>query len=162
MTAVITCTLVIVMTRLNSIPVLGLFAFALSTAGQANTRSVYIFPMAGGLDQYLADQITREHVMQVVTDPKIADVVMTDQLNASFEQTLAKLHPRKDETTPAEEIQHSFRSSGTKGTVFLVDTKSRQVVWSDYEKPGRNNSGARLNQEAGRIVKKLQGTVAGK
>jgi hypothetical protein len=146
------------MTRLYLFPFFGLALFAWGAAGQPAMRSVYILPMTGGLDQYLADQITRVHVMQVVADPKIADVVMTDQLNQSFEQTLAKLHPRKDETT-TEEIQHSFRSSGTKGTVFLVDSKSRQVVWSDYEKPGRTNSGSHLNQEAGRIVKKLQGTL---
>jgi hypothetical protein len=148
------------MTRLNSIPVFGLALFVLGAAGQAvTTRSVYILPMTGGLDQYLADRITREHVMQVVADPKIADVVMTDRLNEAFEQTLVKLHPRKDETA-TEETQHAFRSSGNKGTLFLVDTKSRQVVWSDYEKPLRNTSGPHLSQEAGRIVKKLQGTPA--
>jgi hypothetical protein len=116
--------------------------------------------MTGGLDQYLAGQITRDHVMQVVADPKIADAILTDRLNEAFGQTLVKLHPRdEDEDTSERAVQHSFRSSSDKGTVFLVDAKSRQVIWSDYEKPGRSVSGARLNQQAGRIVKKLAGTL---
>ena len=39
-----------------------------------------------------------------------------------------------------------------KGTVFLVDAKSRQVIWADYEKPARTH----LEREAGRIAKKLE------
>jgi hypothetical protein len=156
MTAVITCTLVIVMTRLI---ILTLFATG-ALAQQAGMRSVYILPMTGGLDQYLAGQITRDHVMQVVADPKIADVILTDRLNEAFGDTLAKLHPREDDPDTTEQIvHHSFRSSSNKGTIFLVDAKSREVIWSDYENPGRNASAARLNRAAGRIVKKLAGTL---
>jgi hypothetical protein len=124
-------------------------------------RSVYVLPMAGGLDQYLAAQLAHEHVMQVVADPKLADTVLTDRLGGSFEQTLAKLHPREEETSaadPDEAPHHIFQSGGgAKGTVFLVDAKSRQVIWSDFEKPPRTVSGTNLNRHAERIAKKLQG-----
>jgi hypothetical protein len=110
-------------------------------------HSVYILPMAGGLDQYLAERMTREHVMQVVVNPKTADAVLTDRLGASFEQQLDKMSGAKE-----TDARPAFRSSVAKGTIFLVDTKSRQVLWSDYEKP----SHAGPAQEAERITKKLQ------
>ena len=141
------------MTRL---PLLALLA--VSALSQPALRSVYLLPMADGLDQYLAGQIAREHVMQVVADPKMADAVMTDRLNPAFAQTLAKLHPR-DEDDEADQLHHSFKSATAKGSLFLVDVKSRQVIWSSWDKPARNSSGARLNDEAGRIVKKLQITL---
>ncbi len=125
------------------------------------SRSVYVFPMAAGLDQYLASQITQDHVMQVVADPKLADTVLTDRLGEAFEQSLAKLHPRDEDPDDSEAPHHSFRSSGTKGTVFLVDAKSREVIWSDYEKPARTVSGKSLNRRAERLAKKLQ-AMAGK
>jgi hypothetical protein len=131
---------------------------------EAGARQVYILPMAGGLDQYLATWLTREHVMQVVTDPKAADVILTDRIGEGFEQKLRELYPEEkkkkdaDDKTPTESgsgAPHSgFRTSGSRGTLFLVDTKSRQVVWSDYEKPVEP-SDAHLNREAERIVKKL-------
>jgi hypothetical protein len=138
---------------------LSLFAMG-ALAQQAGMRSVYILPMIGGLDQYLAGQITRNHVMQVVADPKIADAILTDRLNEAFGETLAKLHPRDEDPDTSEEVvHHSFRSGSNKGTIFLVDAKSRQVIWSDYEKPGRSVSGAGLHRAAGRIVKKMAATL---
>jgi hypothetical protein len=125
-------------------------------AQQTGTRSVYLLPMTGGLDQYLAGQITRGHVMQVVADPKIADAILTDRLNEALGETLAKLQPRDDDPQTTDEVVHrSFRSTSNKGTIFLVDVKSRQVIWSDYEKPGRSVSGSHLNRAAERIVKKM-------
>ena len=69
---------------------------AISAFGQPALRTVYVLPMAGGLDQYLAEWLTRDHVMQVVTDPKIADVVLTDRLGEAFEQKMAEIRPKED------------------------------------------------------------------
>jgi hypothetical protein len=127
-------------------------------------RQVYILPMAGGLDQYLATWLTQGHVMQVVTDPKVADVILTDRIGEGFEQKLSQLYPvdkkkkETDDKTPEESgnggVRGGFRSTASRGTIFLVDTKSRQVVWSDHEKPVELTD-AHLNREAERIVKKL-------
>ena len=44
------------------------------------------------------------------------------------------------------------------GTIFLVDAKSRQVLWSDYQKPPRTNSDHDLNRTAEEIAKKISGS----
>ena len=138
-------------------------------AQPAGLHQVYVLPMAGGLDQYLADWLTREKVMQVVTDPKAADLIMTDRLGEAFEQKLAQIRPpdvrtdeKKDQKSESKtagapapaDSPHAFRSSGSRGTIFLVNTKSRQVVWSDHEKPPAS-SDAGLSREAEHVAKKL-------
>src|SRR5688500_13830221 len=57
-------------------------------------REVYLLPMSGGLDQYLANRLTREGRFEVVTDPKNADAVFTDRLGPAFEDKLKELYPR--------------------------------------------------------------------
>jgi hypothetical protein len=130
----------------------------------AGARQVYLMPMAGGLDQYLAAWLTREHVLRVVTDPKVADVILTDRIGEAFEQKLAGMYPpekKADEKASntagsgnTGTAHNSFHSSASRGTIFMVDTKSHQVVWSDHEKPV-DPTDAHLNREAERIVKKL-------
>jgi hypothetical protein len=115
----------------------------------AGVHSVYVLPMAGGLDQYLAERLARDHVMQVTADPKTADSVLTDHLGEGFEQQLDKLTGKNERD---KDIRPSFHSSAAKGTIFLVDTKSRRVLWSDYEKPSRGG----MDREAERVSKKLQ------
>jgi hypothetical protein len=118
------------------------------------SRSVYILPMTGGLDQYLAERIVRDHVMQVVANPKAADLVLTDRLGESFEQRMEKIRPlekKKDDKDKQEEV-HRFQSNAVNGTVFLVDAQTRAVLWSDYEKPSRWG----LDHKAGVIAKKLE------
>jgi hypothetical protein len=134
---------------------LGVVFFGIATFGQPAPRTVYVLPMAGGLDQFVAEWLTRDHVMQVVADPKIADVVLTDHLGETFEQKMAEIHPKDDKKSDSN-ATHTFRSSRGRGTVFLVDAKSRQVLWSDYEKIPGSNSNDSLNHEAERIAKKLQ------
>src|ERR1700728_2941452 len=93
---------------------------AITAFGQSAARTVYVLPMAGGLDQFLAQWLTRDHVMQVVADPKIADVVLTDRLGEAFEQKLAEIHPKddkKDDKKSDSATTHSaFRSSKGRGT----------------------------------------------
>ena len=137
------------MKRLLLLPIAALCAFAETPA----VHTVYILPMAGGLDQYLAEQLTRDRVVQVVTDPKLADAVLTDRIGETFEQKMTQIRPRDDAEKKAgtsSDIRPGFRSTSNRGTVFLVDAKSRQVLWSDYEKPGTS-----LNREAAKIAKKL-------
>src|SRR6266853_5335582 len=122
----------------------------------AGPKTVYILPMAAGLDQYLAQWLTKDHTMQVVADPGAADVVMTDRLGEAFEQKMKQIRPG-DEKKPDDSFHNSFRSTRARGTIFLVDAKSRQVLWSDYQKPPRSNSDGDLNHAAEQIAKKLSG-----
>jgi hypothetical protein len=143
---------------MKSLPILALLT-GLASAQYAGPKTVYILPMAAGLDQYVAQWLTKDHIMQVVADPKTAEVVMTDRLGEAFEQKMKQIHPdtdkndkKSDETTP-----HTFRSTKPQGTIFLVDAKSRQVLWSDYQKPPRSNSDSDLNHAAEQIARKLSG-----
>jgi hypothetical protein len=133
---------------------------AFNILGQSTPRTVYVLPMANGLDQYLAQRLSSDHVMRVVADPKIADVVLTDRLGEGFEQKLAEIRAtdqkKDDQDKDGTRTHAAFRSSKGKGTIFLVDAKSREVLWSDYEKVPVSSSSDVLNREAERIAKKLQ------
>jgi hypothetical protein len=156
------------MKTLAAVAFIALSVFGLNMNGQSRVRSVYVLPMANGLDQYLAQQLISDHVMKVVADPKIADVVLTDRLGEAFEQKLAEIRAAaanddarkkddKDDKDKDDTRTHAaFRSSTGRGTIFLVDAKSRQVIWSDYEKVPFSSSSDALHQEAQRIAKKLQ------
>jgi len=61
-----------------------MLAGAILGAGVPDVQAVYLLPMAGGLDQYLANRLTSAGVFRVVTDPKMADAIFTDQLGAGF------------------------------------------------------------------------------
>ena len=128
--------------------------------------TVYILPMTGGLDQYLADWLTREHVMQVVTDPRAADAVLTDRLGDAFEQRMAEIHPPvkdkddKDKTEGGGVTHNAFRTTGAKGTIFLVDAKTRAVLWSDHENPPVPRPINNLNREAERDREKAAGKTS--
>src|SRR4051812_40222936 len=96
------------------------------SAGVADVQSVYLLPMAGGLDQYLANRLSG--VFRVVTDPKLADAIFTSQLGESFEQQLVKLYapPDTEDSDKDGKPQSHVSSFGRgKGTIFLVDLKSR-------------------------------------
>jgi len=164
-------------------------------------RHVYLLPMSHSLDQFIANRLTREHVMQVVTDPARADTVLTDQVGEALEDRLKTLYPppapppaeakprvkdtpdaaKAEDSKPKEEAAapHSAPSilgdtvnkaekAGSmgvggrgRGTVFLVDVKSRQVLWSTFDKP-KNSSPRELDHTAGRLVKRLKEDLAPK
>lgn len=155
MTAVITYT-VIVMKRFGLLLVLAVSSFA-----QSAPKSVYVLGMSGGLDQYLAEWLTRNHVVQVVADPKAADAVLTDSLGESFEQKMSKLHPAAG-AKESDDSRPAFHSASPRGTIFLVDANTRQVLWSDFEKAPRTRSASHLNGLARRISEKLQKHYTGK
>ena len=67
-----------------------------SGAELASIHSVYLLSMSRGLDQYLANQLTAGHVLEVVTDPKLADAIFTDRIGEGFEEKLAGLLPVKE------------------------------------------------------------------
>jgi hypothetical protein len=155
---------------MKRLPLLVLFA-ASAFAQLAGVHTVYVLPMAGGLDQYLAEWLTREHVVQVVADPKAADAVLTDRLGEAFEQKMAAIRPPvkdkdaksdKSDNTGGEgaQVRPPFHSSASSGTIFLVDAKSRAILWSDHEKPPASTTDKALDREAERIVKKLQAKAA--
>src|SRR4051794_9636991 len=126
---------------------------------------VYMLPMGSGLDHFIANRLTNKGVFQVATDPKKADAVFTDRLGERFESRMKGLYPEpeaeaepekndedSDEEKPKED-EKPVRMSGWgrgNGNIFLVDTKSRQVLWSVYDKP-KNTTPEQLDRTATRI-----------
>lgn len=166
-----------------------------AAAELTGAHTVYLMPMSHGLDQFIANRLTRGHVLLVVTDPAKADSVLTDQVGTALEDRLKDLYPpppdpkaaaqakndketarEKTDATPAKngplsmlgdtankaENAGSMGVSGRgRGTLFLVDVKSRQVLWSAFEKP-RNTSAHELDHTAERAVKQLKADLTPK
>jgi len=155
----------------------------LSGAELSGVHSVYVLSMSKGLDQYLANRLTNDHVFQVVTDPKLADAFLTDQIGESLQSKLEEIlpPPPSDKPAPAaEKAPKADKDKGTssnpllgdtvnklatpgasssfsrgKGTVFLVDAKSRQVVWSVYQLP-KGSTAKEMDRTASDIVSRLK------
>jgi len=152
-------------------------AWGQGNAELAQIEKIYMLSMGNGLDQYLANHITAENLFQVVTDPAKADAVFTDQIGAGFEQRLKDLYPpapppkedkEEDEkkkpegaigSTPYTTPPSSF--SRGKGNIFLVDLKSRRVLWSIFERP-KNTTPDQLNKTSDKIIDRLRKEMKGK
>lgn len=151
-----------------------LLPFALLAAASAfcqDAQSVYILKMGNGFDQYLANNLTSQKLMRVVTDPQKADFVLTDKLGEAFQAKLEELYPpekpvvvkkdgdkkdaepEKRETQPMQKMVTNM--GGGKGTIFLVDRKSRTVTWSTFFKP-KNVSPAEMNRSARKVVEQMK------
>jgi hypothetical protein len=112
-------------------------AFGESGRDPREVKSVYLLPMGNGLDQYLADRLTREGLYTVVTDPEKADAIFTDRIGQSFEQAMKELYqPPADEAEENKFGAPTEKAHGgswkARGTVFLVDRASRTVMWSTF------------------------------
>ena len=217
---------------------LGCFGALLCGADLKEVHTVYVMPMARGLDQYLANRISSQGVFRVVTDPKLADAVITDMIGEVFQTQLENFSPTPKpvepepvaapETKPpaqaaaapktdkpaapaapgapvapaapasgdksAKPAEAAAAESGSiekpirparrrvddtrsvvamfadaenkaappvstfgrgKGTIFLVDAKSRQVVWSTFD-PSKGNRNHDLDRTASDIVSRLK------
>jgi hypothetical protein len=170
-----------------------------------HVQTIYILPMNGGMDQFLANRLTQYGKFQVVANPKNADAVLTDHLGTTFEMKMDDLYasdltpqpppPKKpakkpaakddkttvDKTDKSDKADKSDKSdksddsddsstsseikgdtkppvstwSHGKGTFFIVDRKSRNVLWSVYER-SRNTTAPELNKTAERVVNRLK------
>ncbi len=163
----------VVMKRLWLTGLVCMIALGAASPQLLQVHSIYILPMGGGMDQFLANRLTRFGKMQVVTDAQHADTILTDRLGEPFEKKLDELYP-PPEVEKAEEkdtdeavtpaagvtlkddppVQRASFARG-RGNFFLVDRKSRDVLWSTYERP-KNSSPDELNRTAERVVNNLR------
>jgi|HubBroStandDraft_6_1064221.scaffolds.fasta_scaffold511097_1 hypothetical protein len=147
-------------------------AAGLSGADLGNVHAVYLLPMAHGLEQYIANALTGEHVFVIVTDPKMADAFISDHVDASLQQKLdvllappaEKADPKAGEVPkgsimePANKLDNPADNSTvgrSRGMVFVVGSKSRQVLWSVYDLP-KDTSSKELDRIASAIVSRLK------
>jgi hypothetical protein len=169
-----------------------LLAGTVALAGDlSQVRTVYILSMAGGLDMHIANRLTEGHVLQVVTDPKNADAILTDKLGPGFEDRMTDLYPPPEPPKPEPKEKDKDKDKdksknasadfglpglgeasnkmpklisnfgGGKGTVFLVSVKSREVLWSTYAKP-KDARGEQMEKTAGKICTDLKKSMGGK
>jgi hypothetical protein len=121
--------------------------------------------MANGLDQYLSSRLTSERALWVVLEPASADAVFTDTLDDTFWNWLARTYPPSAGASASTANRGSaFRrdtlTSSHRGMVFLVDPRSRVVMWSAYQLP-RSASPAEMDRTASQITNQLK-TAFGK
>jgi hypothetical protein len=133
----------------------------------ADVKAVYFLPMGAGLDQYLAIRMTEKQIFRVVTDPNLADAIFTDRIGEGLEDRLAELYPQDQPKKDVEATEKDANDWATqkpvrsasfsrgKGTIFLVDRKSRDVVWSLYAPP-KSTRPEDLNRNASSIAKKIE------
>jgi hypothetical protein len=156
-------------------------------ADLTDVRTVYLMPMARGIDQHLAHRLTGEKVFQVVTDPKQADAIFSDRIGeafrAQFERLLPPAKPVPEKAVPEKAAAGSPKNEEPpmklitetenkldnpalnsafgrgKGTIFLVDVKTSKVLWSTYEEPGASD-GKTLDRAALEVVNRLKKDLA--
>jgi len=143
----------------------------------AEIKTVYLLPMTYSLDQFLAVRLTKGGVVQVVTDPKLADAIISDYIGVGLEDKLKtlygdkKIDPPKDDKDSKDKdkddkrdqpfANSSARAARSKGAVFLLDRKTRSVLWSDYVRP-KNPQPEELNRVADKVAAQLEKDKKGK
>jgi hypothetical protein len=107
-------------------------AFASVNPQLREVKRVYILAMTASMDQYLANQLTKAGIFEVVTDPKRADAIITDRVGESFENKLDDLYPpptppkKVEATKPAIDPTSDATSDSIK-----PDDKSLRDISSD-------------------------------
>ena len=144
-------------------------------ADLAEVKNVYLLPMTYALDQFLAIRLTKGGVVQVVTDPKNADAIISDHIGTALEEKLNTLYGEQkmvkadadDKDKDKDKNKTSYggapMAGGTRsrGAVFLVDRKTRNVVWSDYVRP-KTSQPEELSRVADKIAAQLEKDKKGK
>jgi hypothetical protein len=125
---------------------------------QIKTRTVYIVPMANGLDRYLASRLTSSGAVWVVLEPSNADAVITDRVDQTFWDWSNAQYRSGSKTPvplPSVDVKAASKPAPPQGTVFLVDPRTSIVLWSIYQ-PAPDSSPGALDQTAGRVANDLK------
>lgn len=147
------------------------------TGGTAGVRNVYLMPMPNGLEQFIANQLTARGLMTVVADPNLADALFTDTVGKTFEKRYLELYPPPPPPKEEDEEKDSKKASSSsgmdvkdtkqertggasrgKGTIFLVDRRTKTVLWSAYVRP-KSSLPNDLDRAAKTIADRIEDTV---
>jgi hypothetical protein len=131
------------------------------------TRTVYIVPMANGLNSHIASRLTSSGVVRVVLEPESAEAVLTDRVDEAFwawSTMHYKAAGKNSNVTLHDDdplrFEHLSRGS-YRGTLFLVDPRDGLVLWSLYEPTPNTNSNA-LELAAAHIAASLKKSLISK
>ena len=143
-------------------------------------QKVYLWPMSDSLDQFLAEQVATEGVFDVVVDPKRAQAILTDRISSEFLEGMEELFPTPEEIAEAEKEEEEeaddpaavpagayrperspiYSASRAEGAVFLVDVRTREVLWSTFLK-GYDTTPKAMHRQARMVVMRLKKQLAG-
>jgi hypothetical protein len=155
----------------------------LMAADLSSIGPVYVWPMNGALDQYVAEQATSSGTFAVTVDPARAKTVMTDHIDAKFFEGMneifvdeaaiaaaaaAKSDDEEDEDAATGSIESGLAAnrpanrprSSPKGTVFLVNIQTRQVIWSTFL-GDFDRSPKKLHSKAAQVIGTLSKSMNG-
>jgi hypothetical protein len=110
-------------------------------------KRVYILAMSASMDQYLANQLVKAGIFEVVTDPKKADAIITDRVGEAFESKLEELYPppappkKADETKPAADASTDTPKPEPKSLRDLNSDKLAGVDLSGAPRPSTMGRG---------------------
>jgi hypothetical protein len=115
--------MMISMTRLLAPALLlGLLTPAFSAPAQGpnaelgSVGTIYVLPMASGMEQFLAHQVAKQGLYEVTTDPLRADAFLSDFVGTTFElrvEELIKTARDKQEKEAEEQARKEAEKSGT-------------------------------------------------
>jgi hypothetical protein len=112
-----------------------------------HVKTIYVIPARDRFEQFLTNEIVGWGRFEVTLNPQEADALLSDTTDINLKDLLAD--PPKIRRTVAR----------TRGTAFLIDTKSEKVLWSTAKKSsdpfflGGNKSNQELAHE---IVEQLK------
>ena len=129
-----------------ALPAVALFVTSLLlttalAADLADVKTVYLLPMSFGMDQYLAVRLTTGSKLQVVTDPQKGGRNLyrsnrTRTRKIFHDDLYGVVKTKGDDKRRRLRIREHFGKSAMqpmstgRGAVFLVDRKTRDVLWS--------------------------------
>ncbi len=142
-------------------------------------QKVYLWPMSDSLDQFLAEQVATEGVFDVVVDPKRAQAILTDRISSKFLEGMEELFPTPEEIAEATKEEEGaddsasalagayrperspiYSASRAEGAVFLVDVRTREVLWSTFLKDYDTTPKA-MHRQARMVVMRLKKQLEG-
>jgi len=131
------------------------------------TRTVYIVPMANGLNSHIASRLTSSGVVWVVLEPESAEAVLTDRVDEAF-WAWSTMHYKaagKNSNVALRDddpLRFEHLSRGPyRGTLFLVDPRNGLVLWSMYV-PTPNTASNALDLAAAHVAASLKKSLISK
>ena len=100
-------------------------AQGLETQNLAQVKTIYVFPMRGGMTNYVTSELVRWGRFQVTLNPHQADALLSDSTKVDLKTLM--VDPKAPQKT-----------SSARGTLFLIDLKTENVIWAIAKNPSES------------------------